>query len=250
MKLIACLIAPLACLSLSVAAADKKNLFDENAPTVDWMAYSSTPTQEVLAVTANLGDLAKKEAVMGTNGSALGFAQKSPEARFFLAGSLYAEALALTQSGEYEEADKRLAALISVCKQLAITPALEHYLKRMRQMVSAQSHDRASLVDMLALAQPLLDDFAGSQSEDKRFLFQTGAWLVDMSLASASGNTMLLKQPVRIGQTLRRMQSMEAPKGVLEALGEIQKIAEKGEIGKSDAKRAQQLVRKIQDILG
>lgn len=240
---------PLTFLAYPATAADK-DPFANNAPAVEWMAYSSTPVLDTLSKTASLGDLAKKQSVVGKSGSALGFAEKSPEARFFLAGALYAEALALLQGGEYGEAANRLAALAAVSNKLTVPTSLEHYLNRMQQLIATRSLDQAALVEMLGLLQPIFDDYAGSQSEDKRFLFQTGAWLVDLSLASASGNYTLLKQPVRLSQTSERMRRMDAPKGALDALGEIREIAKQKEIGERDGQRVQRLVRKLQDMLG
>ena len=237
------------CLAVAAHAADK-NLFENKSPVVDWLAYSSGPAQEALASAMALDETVARQSILAKPGSALGFAEKSPEARFFLMGSLTAEALALVRTGQYEEAGSRLSSLAAVAKKLDVPAGLDHYVSRVRQLIASEPRNRTALVEMLALLQPLLDDYAGSQSEDKRFLYQTGAWLADLSLASASGNYVLLKQPIRLDQTLERMRRLDAPKGTLDALGEIGEIAKQKEIGERDGKRVQRLVRKLQDMLG
>ena len=60
----------------------------------------------------------------------------------------------------------------------------------------------------------------------------------------------MLKQTETINYFIKEMKRMDAPKGVLEALGKIAKIAEKEDISDKDIEKVLESVKKIQTILG
>lgn len=233
----------------SIQAMAAKDLVNLDSAAQEWMVYSSTTTQAAIGKAANIGDAVLANTILGKSASTMGFAQKSPEAKTFLTGALYAEALALTREGQYEEASKRLDALVDVTAELKVSPALNNYLVRVNHLILKKSHDRAALLEMLSLAQPFLDQHLGGQSNDMRFLFQTGAWLSDYGMAASAGEYRFLRQPMMLGRTIREMQRLEAPKGVINALQEMKSLTSKRNVGEIEAQQVQRLVKKMQELM-
>ncbi len=106
------------------------------------------------------------------------------------------------------------------------------------------------MVEFLALLQPQLDGFAASNSSDMQILFQTGAWLVDLSVAATAGDYRYLAQKMRIAYTIEEMERMEAPKGVLDGLRTIEEIAGRDQVEKRDVEKIAREVKRIQSLLG
>jgi hypothetical protein len=142
-----------------------------------WASYSSTGVQSALKRSGGLGEDFAANSAFGADASTFGFAERSPEARMFLAGTLYAEALAFTQDGQYEAATDRLLALQDIVNKAEAPVALRGYIQRTTEIIAQSRYDRRAMVEFLALLQPQLDGFAASNSSDMQILFQTGAWL-------------------------------------------------------------------------
>lgn len=236
-------------LGQSVPVMAAKDPLSNNSEAMEWMVYSSPTTQAAIGRAANIGDAVLANSVLGKSAATMGFAEKSPEAKTFLTGALYAEALALTRDGQFEDAGKRLAALADLTADLKVSPALNNYLVRVNHLIMKKAHDRAALLEMLSLAQPFLDQHLGGQSNDMRFLFQTGAWLSDYGMAASAGEYRFLRQPLMLGRTIREMQRLEAPKGVINALQEIKSLTSKKDLGEIEAHQIQQLVKKMQELM-
>ena len=117
-------------------------------------------------------------------------------------------------------------------------------------MIQANRYEKGALFDVLTLFQPFFEDYAKSKSGDKLILFRAGTWLMDMSLAAAGKDKNLLKQTEDINYFIKEMKRMDAPKGVLNALDDIEKVANKKDITDKDTKTVLKLVKKIQTILG
>jgi hypothetical protein len=213
--------------------------------------FDSAATQSRIAGDRPIAAAALENTRLKTNaGSSFGFAAKSPEARFFLVGAYYSEALALVRGGKTADAERRLEAIERLAVDLGAPSGLYSFITRAHSHVSRNDLPREALLEYLSLLQPLFSDFARSQSSDKLALFNTGAWVTDMGLAAAAGDVTQLRQSVEMKRVVVEMKRMDAPKGVQEALGEIAAISEQKEIGERDAKKVLTLVQKIQSLLG
>jgi hypothetical protein len=243
------LVSTLAVACMGVAHAEKDPI-NNTAVADEWLAYSSSATQQALSPQVNVGDAVMAQSILGQSATTLGFAEKSPEARTFLTGALYAEALALTRAGRMAEATKRLDALVDLTAQLHIAPATNQYLYRVQHLLQRESYSPAALAEMLSLAQPFLDAHNAAQGRNMLLLFQTGAWLADYAMIAGSGDYQYLRQPMMLGRTLREMERLEAPKGVLDALREIRALTAGKGLGEREAREVQRLVRKMQELLG
>lgn len=215
-----------------------------------WASYSSGNLQSAMQRSGGLGEGFTANSAFGEDASTFGFAERSPEARMFLAGTLYAEALALTQDGQYEAATDRLLALQDIVNKAEGPAALRGYLQRTTEIIAESVYDRRAMVEFLALLQPQLDGFAANNSSDMQVLFQTGAWLVDLSIAATAGDYRYLNQKMRIAYTIEEMERMEAPKGVLDGLRTIEKIAGRNQVEKRDVEKIAREVKRIQSLLG
>ncbi|HSG96464.1 MAG: hypothetical protein GWP60_05670 [Gammaproteobacteria bacterium] len=215
-----------------------------------WASYSSTGVQSALKRSGGLGEDFAANSAFGADASTFGFAERSPEARMFLAGTLYAEALAFTQDGQYEAATDRLLALQDIVNKAEAPVALRGYIQRTTEIIAQSRYDRRAMVEFLALLQPQLDGFAASNSSDMQILFQTGAWLVDLSVAATAGDYRYLAQKMRIAYTIEEMERMEAPKGVLDGLRTIEEIAGRDQVEKRDVEKIAREVKRIQSLLG
>lgn len=214
------------------------------------LLFSSSAAQSEIRDTGSLGKLALENSALGNKGTSFGFAAKSPEAKFFLVGSLYSEALALTRSGNLAQAAKRMQAIEDMLVDLGAPTGLYTYTDTVRLHMVSKNYSAKVIADYLSLFQPLFADFAKASSGDKLTLFQAGAWLTDMGLSAAAGDTTLLRQTLYLRRIAGNLKRMDAPKGVQTALDEIAAITAKRKISERDTKSVLRLVKKIQSLLG
>jgi hypothetical protein len=214
--------------------------------------FDSNSFQSGITSDKKLGTLAKEQSAIGGKATAFGFAAKSEEAKFFLIGSLYSEALAYLRSGDIALAADRLKAIETQFIAINVPSSLYNYISKTRNMLETKRYSAEVVGEFLSLFQPFFEDYAKGvgKGEDKLTLFRAGTWLVDMSLAAAAGDTNMLRQKAKLDYFNQEMKRMDAPKGVLDSLGEITKISGQKEIAERDAKQVLKLVKKIQSILG
>lgn len=237
-------------IGMTSSAADPSGNKSENLPvTKETFRYRSDTVQAPVAAVSNIGELAKEHAITGETGSAFGFSAGSADAQYFLSGAGYAEALALTRSGDYAEAAKRLDTMGDAFILFEAPDPLYHYLQRLRYLIRNGVYDREALVEMLSLFQPLFEDYARTQSPDMLTLVQAGAWLVDMSLALSAGDSGMLRYSIMLSRMHSEMERMEAPEGVLSALAEIENIGRQDALSDRDMQHVIQLVGKLQQAL-
>jgi hypothetical protein len=198
----------------------------------------------------DLGALPRERSTIGNKDTSFGFAAASDEARFFLIGSVYSEAMAYLQEGEMDLAAERLQLIEKELTALNVPGPLLDSINKTRNLIEKKRYSKEALIDIMSLFQPSFEEYAKNKSEDKLTLFRAGSWLMDMSLATAAGNRELLKQTVKLNYFIKEMKRMDAPKGVLTALDEIEKIANKTDITDKDTKKVLDLIKEIQTILG
>lgn len=243
------LAASLSCLFVGTAMAEK--VIPDALPDADTtVSYRSDVIQQSLATASNIGNLARSNSVPGLSGTKFGFAAGSTEAKYFLSGACYADALALARGGDYAGAAQRLKALGETLIQVDAPGSLYHYIVRMQYTVMKHAYDQEALIEMLSLFQPLLEDFASTRSEDALTLVQAGAWLVDMSMALSAENSIMLKDRLMLDHMRSEMKRMDAPPGVQNALEEIARIGGQETVTGRDMEHVMQLVRNMQQLLG
>jgi hypothetical protein len=213
--------------------------------------FDSSTFQSGIRSGKSLGTLAKEQSIVGEKATAFGFAAKSEEAKFFLIGSLYSEVLAYLRSGDSQLAADRLKAIEKNFIELNVPSSLYNYLSRTRNLLETKRYSPEVVGEFLSLFQPFFEDYARGmgKGEDNLTLFRAGSWLMDMSLAAAGGDKNILKQSGKLDYFIKEMTRMDAPKGVLDALEEIAKVAAQKEITDKDAVNVLKQVKKIQTVL-
>jgi hypothetical protein len=213
-------------------------------------SFDSARFQSAIRSDKSLGALAKEHSGIGEQGTSYGFAAKSEEAKFFIIGTLYSEALAYLKAGNYDMAAKRLTAIENEFINMHVPLALYNYISKTRNIITTKRYSPEAQAEFLSLFQPFYEDYAKSKGEDKLTLFRAGSWLMDISLAAAGGDKELLRQQSKLGYFIKEMKRMDAPKGALDALNEIVTISMAKEISDKDTEKVLKLVKKIQTILG
>jgi len=248
-KVTACLTIIFAAVAFSEQAREIPKKLDLKGGKV---IFNSNRFQSSIKSDRNLGVLAKEVSAIGEEAVSFGFAAKSEEAKTFIIGALYSEALAYFRSGKMDLAAKRLESIGLEFINLGVPSSLYNFISSMGNMMEAKRYSSEALLEFLSLFQPFYEDYAVSKGEDKLILFRAGSWLVDMSLTAAAGDKFMLKQPETLNYFIKEMKRMDAPKGVLDSLDKITKIADKKEkdITDKDVKNVLKLVKKIQTILG
>jgi hypothetical protein len=213
------------------------------------ITLNSSQFQAGITSETALATLAKQHVALGDQVVTFGFSAKSEAAKFFILGSVYAEAVAYLHSGNLTDAAKRLAEVEQELISLQAPNSLYNYLSKTRNMLERQQYPNEVLTEFLALLQPLFDDYARSQGEATLILFRAGTWLIDMGLTAAAQDTARLQQPVKARYFRQELQRLNVPKGVMEALEQMTRITEKPEITGADATEVLRLVKRIQDLL-
>jgi hypothetical protein len=244
-------IAVLPALLLFAVQARSQGTFDPYAIKVDSPApyFNSQAFQSAIQSPKDLGDLAKQNSPLGEKAATFGFAAKSDESRFFLIGALYTEALAYLNSGKRDLASQRLEYIQRDLINVGAPSSLYSFITKANNLIQGDKYPPEYLVTVLSLFQPFFEEYAKSKSEDKLTLFRAGAWLVNMSLTAASGDKELLRQPAVLNHFTSEMKRMDAPKGVLDALGQLKEVSQKEQITDKDTDTVLQLVNQIEQLL-
>ncbi|MFZ2445109.1 MAG: hypothetical protein WAW37_02010 [Syntrophobacteraceae bacterium] len=211
--------------------------------------FNSQAFQSGIRSTQNIGALATQYSPLQDKASTFGFAAKSDEARFFLIGALYTEALAYVTGGKWDLASQRLQIIEGEFVKMGAPSSLYGFITTARNMIENSKYPPEYMVTVLSLFQPFFEEYAKSKSEDKLTLFRAGAWLVNMSLTAASGDKELLRQPATLNYFSTELKRMDAPKGVIDALAEMNAISGKADITDKDTQRLLQLVTQIEQLL-
>lgn len=222
-----------------------------NATQIDLMNFNSASFQSAIESRDSLSKFAQEQSQVGSQDASMGFAAKSDEAKFFLIGSVYSEALAHLQGGDMQASAERLKLIETQLVVLQTPSSLYSYISKVRICIAQEKYEKEALFDMLSLFQPFFEDYAAGLSPDKVALFRAGSWLMDMGLTAAAKDKELIKQAEpQLAYFIKEMTRMDAPKGVLKAYDEISKIAAKDDIEDKDVAKVLKQVKKIQIILG
>jgi hypothetical protein len=234
-------------LPASVVAQDPFDPY--NVKTSPTPSFNSDILQSGIRSPFNLGGLAKQNSPITEQGSTFGFAAKSDEARFFLIGASYSEALAYLEGGKLDLASHRLQFIEEQLIEMGVPSSLYTLISKTHNILNTEKYPKEYVRILLSLFQPFFEEYAQSKSEDKLILFRAGSFLSDIGLVAAAGNTELLRQSTNLTYFSTEMTRMDAPKGVLEALAEMHKISEKESLTDHDAATVLKLVQKIEQLL-
>lgn len=237
--------------AFNATATDPREIPDRSLLQGGDAYFNSANYQSIIQGGDNLSQLAKSQSPMGGDAAAYGFAAKSDEAKFFLIGTLYSEALAHLSGGNLKLAAERLDTIENQFVAIQVPGALYSFITKVHSRVALEKYPKEALVDMLSLFQPFFEAYAQDLSQDKLILFRAGSWLMDMSLAAAADNRALIRQAnPQLAYFIKEMKRMEAPQGVLDAYARISEIADKEAVSDNDVKKVIKQVKKIQTILG
>jgi hypothetical protein len=205
--------------------------------------------QSALRIDNELGSVVTEHSILGDQAVAFGFATKPAGVTAFLIGTLYAEALAYVRSDELDLAAQRVASLDEALHTKQALQPLSTYLRQLHTLLEGEQYPGEVLGHLLALFQPLYEAYASHQVPEQRTLFQIGAWLVNMNLAAASGDNILLKYDSQVNYFYNELQIINAPKGALDALRQLSQLVKQPDISNRDLREILKLVKKIQIIL-
>jgi hypothetical protein len=196
----------------------------------------------------DLGTLVTAHAVAGEPAVAFGFAATSERARFFRLGTSYAEALACVHSGDLNATAQHLATMHQELIDMQGPSALSSYLGLMQHLLQDRQYTAAVLREFLALFEVLYTEDAKSDGAESLMLFRAGAWMENMKLAAAAGDKDALRQVTTAQYFRREMQSLHAPRGIIDALEQISHIAAKPELADGDVQEVLTLTKQVQRL--
>jgi hypothetical protein len=196
----------------------------------------------------DLGTLVTAHAVADELAVAFGFAATSERTRFFLLGTRYAEALAYVESGNLRTAAQHLATMHQALMDMQGPSALSSYLSEMQYLLQNRQYIAEVLREFLALFEVLYTEDAKGVDAESLTLFQAGAWVENMKLAAAAGDKDALRQVTTAQYFRRKMQSLHAPQGILDALDQISHTVAKSDLTDMDIAKVLALAKQVQRL--
>ena len=150
--------------SFLIFAAEPRNVPPVNFQEDGKAYFNSAHNQTAIQSDKSLSNLATTHTAIGEDPVSYGFAAKSDEAKFFIIGALYSEALAHLRSGNSSMAANRLEAVEKQFIVLQVPPSLYNYVSKTRNLIELNKYSIEALLDMLSLFQPFFEDYAKSQN--------------------------------------------------------------------------------------
>jgi hypothetical protein len=182
--------------------------------------------QANMVASADWGALVAAHSTVEDQMVAFGFASKPTPARSYFLGTLYAEALAYTRSGDTASAAGHWASIRKEVEPIAYP--LAAYARQMETLLTAPADERGEstteLIAFMALFEPLYEDYVGERAAPALPLFRAGTWLTNMRLAAAIGDKTALQTPLAVRYFQDEMRRLEAPKGVLDAFSHMGRV--------------------------
>lgn len=196
-----------------------------------------------------LGALATEHPVLDAQATMFGFTGRPARANSFLIGALYAEALAYLHSDDRAGAKQRLSAIEQGLVQTQTSASLVQMINTAQRLVEEPTYASATVGAFVALFEPLYQAYARHHDTATLLLFQAGAWLENMHLAAVAGDKVALQQRPAVQYFLTEMRRLPAPKGVLNALEELDHVLAQPELTDRDVRTVRKLVKRLQDTL-
>lgn len=179
--------------------------------------------QVQLQQTAALGALAAARPVPPVPRAMVGFTSHAARTTFVRIGILYAQTLAVLQSGAVEAAGQRLGALVQAVASVQAPPVVPHYLREMQALLQRQAPVSPTVAHVVALFEPLYASvYAPDATAAPWVLFRAGAWLENLALAVAVGDHAAVRQAQQVVQSLQdALRSLHVPTAVLNDLDQL-----------------------------
>jgi hypothetical protein len=175
------------------------------------------------------------------------FTPHAARTMFVRMGILYAEAYATFSSGDVEGTLQRLDLLVQTLASVQASPVLPRYLHQLRTALQNQQSPEQDIA--LALFEPLYDDaYAGADTREQRLLFRAGAWLENMSLAAAAGDSTALRRGgVAVEEVRSVFAALGVPQQTLAALERLQHLVMQPTLTAGDMRVIRTLTQEIQE---
>jgi hypothetical protein len=178
--------------------------------------------QAQLSHTAALGALVAARPVLQIPRAVVGFTPHATRSTFVRMGILYADTVAVLQSGAIEAAEERLRLLTQAATSLQAPPALSRYLQEMQTMLQRQPPTDNTMAPLMALFEPLYAQvYATDPTAAPWVLFQAGAWVENLSLAAAAGDQKAVRQASVVQFLHDTLRPLQVPDTVLDALQQL-----------------------------
>jgi hypothetical protein len=195
-----------------------------------------------------LGTFVAAPAALQDTAAIVAFTPHAARTMFVRLGTLYAEALATLASGDVEATAQRLDVLVQTLARMQAPPALPQYLRTVHTLLQRQALPGEDVATVLALFEPLYDDaYAGAHNLEPIRLFRAGAWLENLSLATAARDVTALREGgavlTEVRSTLTRVHT---PPEVLTALTRVQRLLTQPVLTEDELRTIQNLIHDIQ----
>lgn len=188
--------------------------------------------------------VAAQDAERGPQAHTYGFASKPAGQPSFWLGTLYAEALAYARSGELKAAAQRWQAMDQALPQT--DEPLLSYRRNMQEWLQQKPPALEQFQNLLPFFEPSFEFYAEHQADQTWPLFQAGAWVANMRLAAAAGDTSRLHQRHAVAYFLARL---DVPKGVEDRLGHLGDLMAQETLSEREVKTMDKLLEKMQQLL-
>jgi hypothetical protein len=127
---------------------------------------------------------------------------------------------------------------------------LSQYLNTMQHVLTQQTYDARTLAQFVALFEALYEAaYAQDPMADEVILFRAGAWLENLSLATAVGDKDVLQQTQRVKPLYGVLSRLEVPPTTRHALNQLNDLLTQPALTDQDVKAIRGLVGKIQQGL-
>jgi hypothetical protein len=180
----------------------------------------------------------------------VGFTPHATRKTFVYMGILYADMLAALQSGAVQAAAHRLHLLTQALASIQAPPALPQYLREMHTLLQQQLTTDKTTVQFVALFEPLYAHvYATDPTTAAWVLFQTGAWLENLSLAAAAGDQAAVRQAQAMQSWRDALRPLNMPRAVLDDLEQLHGLVARQPLTAEDLSAIQTLVDTIKTQL-
>ncbi|MGE3539089.1 MAG: hypothetical protein AB7N91_16860 [Candidatus Tectimicrobiota bacterium] len=205
--------------------------------------------QQAIQAPSGLGSLVTAHPALSTAPSTFGFTPPSRQVLYFQLGTWYAETLAYVRSHDLARTSQRLLLLRQVGSLLpAATPLIE-YLEEVASLLQRQPSSGVAAT-WLALWETVVTDILLRSQEDEGLLwFQTGATLVNLTLASAAGDRAALQQPTRLSAFAQALPRWTVPPHVSPALARLAGLLAQPSLTEPELREVRQLAQTLQQLL-
>ncbi len=146
-----------------------------------------------------------------------------------------------------EVAIQRLDRLLHTLSSVQAPAVLLEYVRAMQGFVQQQQYPSSTMVRFLALFETLYaETYARQPASGPWVFFQLGAWLENLSLAAAAGETVVLQQEQVLKSLADALQQLHAPAEILRLFGRLQALVTHPQLSTEELPAIRALIRDLQ----